>query len=170
MTVSTPAQLMDLACDLLATAAACLTENDLAVPDNVYVSPCPPDLFCCSNLVVTPGEIRIIEEPGPSQGRCLVRRELHFDLWIERCVHVFAENGSEPPLGSCDEPAGGTVAGDALKVLTDRWVILQCLVDHLRGLDSDASLWCCHPVSIVAVEAVCEGSCAGTRFEVTLTI
>lgn len=169
MPVADPTKLFNLSCDLLAAAEACLTENGLELPTNRYISPCQPDLICCSELVVSPGRIEIFEEPNSRGKNCLLLRELHFDLWIERCVHVFTQDGGAPPLGSCAAPDPGTVTGDALVVLTDRWVILQCLVGHLRAL-GQGSAWCCQPVSIVAVEPVCEGLCAGTRFEVTLTI
>lgn len=173
MAVPDPAKLFELACELLTAAEDCLTENGLEIPTKRYVSPCPPDLICCSNLVVTPGRIEMQEIDnsngiGASKG-CIVRRVMHFDLWIERCVHVFTHDGDEPPIGSCADPASGTISGDALAVLTDRWVILQCLLAHLRGL-GQGSAWCCQPLSIVEVEPVCEGFCAGTRFEITLTI
>lgn len=164
-----PSKLFDLSCDLLTAARNCLVENGLPVPTKVYPSACDPDLFCCSNLVVKPGRIDIIEDPNSAGRNCLYRRQLHFDLWIERCVRVFDKNGDEIATGSCTVHPAGTLAGDAFTVLKDRWVILQCLVGHLRELGS-GSAWCCQPVSIVQVEAVCEGQCAGTRFEIQLTI
>lgn len=173
MPVDDPIKLFTLSCELLAAAEACLNDNGIALPVSRYVSPCPPDQFCCSNLVVRQGEIEMqeIEDSrgvGASKG-CLVRRVIHFDLWIERCVVVVEDDGGDPPIGSCAVPAPGTVSGDALAVLTERWVILQCLLGSLRALGHE-SAWCCQPLSIVAVEPICEGLCAGTRFEITLTI
>ena len=167
MPVADPALLMDLSCDLLAAAEACLVANGITVPDQVYVTPCQPDLICCSTLAVRQTDIGIIELDPP--GKCQFRRQVHFEVWIARCVQVFTNEGNLPPLGSCAARAVGTVAGDATTILTDRWVILQCLLETLRAL-GPGSGWCCAPLSFVAVEPICEGGCAGTRFELTLTI
>lgn len=167
MAVPDPGKLFELGCQLLAAAEACLVDNGITVPDQVYITPCEPDLLCCSTLAVHPTGIDMLEE-NPAQRNCVVRRELTFDLWISRCVLVFSNEGKLPKLGSCADPAPGTVAGDALAILTDRWVLLQCLFSELRSLEE--SPWCCQPLSFVVIEPICEGNCAGTRFEITITI
>lgn len=170
MTVPNPRQLFDLSCTLLQTAQACLEANDVTVPDSVYLTPCAPDLICCSTLAVRQTTIDPLEQTDSSN--CVYRRDVTFEVWLTRCVQPFTQNNRLPALGDCSTdpvPEVGTVAAQALMIDVDRWVIVMCLLQSLRALDRDLG-WCCAPLRWGQIEPICEGGCAGTRFEVILTI
>lgn len=167
--MSDPNFLFDRACEVLAAAEACLVSQGIDLPDNRYVSACDPDLVCCSTLAVKPDIIVPINQDA---GKCIYQRELHFRLWVARCIVVFTVDGHLPPIGNCEERECGTITGDAATILADRWALTMCLLPSLCDLAEVDPIppWRCNKTRFSQIEPLCEGNCAGTTFEITLTV
>lgn len=168
-----PQWIFDRSCELLTTTENCLLEAGITPPTHTGISACDPVLACCDAIWVYPYLIVPIETPG-TKGRCAVQYEYHWQLIVSRCVVEFTHEGNLPADGDCTTHKPGTVTGDAFTVLADREVLTHCLVRSLRTLSCDdeprALRWGCRPLSLIAITPECQGGCAGTRFELTLTI
>lgn len=167
-----PQFLFDRACELLTAAEDCLTSKDIDLPVHRYVSACEPDLACCDTLAVYPTIIAPIYQDRDRTG-CAFLRELHFELWVTRCVTVFTRDGRLPVTGNCVDQTPGTVTGDAAIVLADRWALMICLMSSLCALAAATDPhppWQCNKLKFVGVRPICEANCAGTVFEIALSV
>lgn len=161
--------LLQTGCLVLTAAETCLTDADVPLPERRFVAACEPDLACCDSLIVYLASVRLEDDFSSSSTKCITRKVFTFEVVIARCVQVFGADGAaDPPLGDCAAPVPGTVASDAQVVLTDKWVLFTCLADSIKNTAEQGQPFCCQPVRIVAVQSLCGGGCAGSRFTLEL--
>lgn len=185
-------ELWRIACCGLQSALAVLEHAGLPAPATAEVRVDGPVGRCCSELVVTPTDTRVVYETdqlGNTVLGCGYQTFVTFEVSLGRCISDWFGNDKacNVELGSCNLSCDGldqwsppttcgesTQADEQMLLFADRHALETllpaswkcCVADHPCD-DCPAT---CASVQLLGSETWCEGGCAGVKLRVEVQL